>query len=343
MLHQAIKWILILLFIFTPIAFGSMDIWAFSLMELGILLIISLYVIQESFFNHSLAAKNPRGPFFNLKKNSAIPLILLLLFLVFILFQMVPLPPGVIKILSPKAYELRQQLFTINSPLQASSFPKPHNLWPAYYSLSIFPYATEIEFFKWLALIGFFLFLFYGRFLDESKIRRQLIAVIMLVGIGESLYGMIEFFSGHHHILYLDEAASMSSVTGTFINRNYFAGYLLLVIPLSMGFLLSRLAVQTDHFGGWRHRLSSLDGKDLLIGFGVVLMILGLLFSASRMGIISLLISFSLLGILFRDPTKEKRFSRHQPCYWAWPCSGQDGLDWMQLSVDFSRPPKVLG
>ena len=132
----------------------------------------------------------------------------------------------------------------------------------------------------------------------------------MLVGMGESLYGMIEFFSGHYHILYLDDASLMSSVTGTFINRNYFAGYLLMVIPLSVGFLLSRLAVQTDHFGGWRHSLSSLDGKDLLIGFGVILMILALLFSGSRMGIISLLISFSLLGILFRDAKKEKRFSK---------------------------------
>ena len=168
MLYQAIKWILILLFIFTPIAFGSMDIWAFSLMELGILLIISLYVIQESFFNHSLAAKHPRGSFLNLKKNSAIPLILLLLFLVFILFQMVPLPPGVIKILSPKAYELRQQLLSINSPLQDSSFPNPHNFWPTRYPVSIFPFATEIEFFKWFALTGFFLFLFYGRLLDNG-------------------------------------------------------------------------------------------------------------------------------------------------------------------------------
>ncbi len=310
MLYQGIKWILILLFIFTPIAFGSMDIWAFSLMELGILLIISLYVIQESFFNHSFAAQNSYGSFLNLKKNSAIPLILLCFFLAFILFQMIPLPAGVIKILSPKAYELRQQLLSINSPLQALSLPNPHNLWPTRYPLSISPYATEIEFFKWFALIGFFIFLLYGRFLDDYKIRSQLVIVIMLVGIGESLYGMIEFFSGHHHILYLDGVSLMSTVTGTFINRNYFAGYLLMVIPLSMGFLLSRLAVQTDHFGGWRHSLSSLDGKDLLIGFGVILMILGLLFSASRMGIISLLLSFSLLGILFRDPKKEKRFSK---------------------------------
>jgi O-antigen ligase len=83
-----------------------------------------------------------------------------------------------------------------------------------------------------------------------------------------------------------------------------------MVIPLSMGFLLSRLAVQRNLFDGWGQLLSSLDGKNLLIGFGIILMVLGLLFSASRMGIISLLISLSLLAIFFRDRQKGKWFSR---------------------------------
>src|SRR4030042_2638815 len=61
---------------------------------------------------------------------------------------------------------------------------------------------------------------------------------------------------------------------------------------------------------GWRHRLSSLDGKTLLIAFGIILMILGLLFSASRMGVVSLLLSFSLISFLFRESQKGQRFSK---------------------------------
>ena len=123
------------------------------------------------------------------------------------------------------------------------------------------------------------------------------------MGVFESLYGMFEFFSGHHQILYLK---GISAVTGTFINRNYFAGYLLMVIPLSMGFLFSREAIRKSRSTSWRHRLSSLDGKTLLIGFGVMVMIFGLLFSASRMGILSLLLSFTLISILFKDPSEGK-------------------------------------
>lgn len=42
----------------------------------------------------------------------------------------------------------------------------------------------------------------------------------------------------------------------------------------------------------------------------MIIMILGLLFSASRMGILSLLLSFSLISILFRRSQGDQRFSR---------------------------------
>jgi O-antigen ligase len=318
MFGKAIQFALVCLFIFTPVAYGSMDIWAFSLMELGIFLIISLYAVQWIFFhfsgNPASAPQNAKADseggirFTAIKKNfPAFPAILLCLFLGLILFQMIPLPSGAVKILSPKALELRQVLSCSDFNLLSSSTSVPPSSSSA---LSLLPFATQLEFFKWLSLIGFFLFLLYGRVLDDARLRNRLIIAIMLVGAGEAFYGMIEFFSGHRHILFLDHSSSMSAVSGTFVNPNNFAGYLLMVIPLATGYLLSRLTLQADRFEDWRQTLSSLEGKNLLIGFGIILMVLGLFFSASRMGIISLLLSFSLLAILFRDRQKEKRFSR---------------------------------
>ena len=46
MFTRFIKLILILLLIFTPIAFGAVELWAFSIMELGVLVIIILAAIQ---------------------------------------------------------------------------------------------------------------------------------------------------------------------------------------------------------------------------------------------------------------------------------------------------------
>jgi len=292
MINSAIKLLLIGLILFTPVAFGSMELWAYSSMELAILLIIILWAIQTGIVRALASEKSFNSAIYN--PQSAIPMVLLGLFLLLILFQMISLPLGILKSISPKTFALRS---TLSLEPSASSFP-----------LSFFPFLTRIEFFKWFTLVALFIFLLGWKPLGQSdRTKKQLLIAVMTVGVLESLYGMFEFFSGHQHILYLK---GPDSVTGTFINRNYFAGYLLMVIPLSIGFLFSRETTQTNQFDGWRHRLSSLDGKTLLIGFGVIVMILGLLFSASRMGILSLLLSFSLISFLLRNPEKGKRFSK---------------------------------
>jgi O-antigen ligase len=291
MINNIIKLILILLLVFTPIAFGSMELWAFSLMELGILLIIILWGIQSGIGNRqraiTLNSELKNLPSAISYQPSALALILLSLFLCLVLLQMLPLPPGIVKVISPKTFFLRQQLLMT--------------------TFSIIPFATKIEFLKWLTLSGFFLFLLNWKVFNR-KMMNHLILIIMLIGVAKSLYGMLEFFSGHRYILNLD--MKISSVTGTFINRNYFAGYLLMVIPLSVGYFFSREAFQRSRFLGWRHWLSSLDGKTLLVAFGIIVMILGLLFSASRMGIVSLLLSFSLISFLFRESQRGQRFSK---------------------------------
>ncbi len=295
MLNKTIEFILILLFIFTPIAFGSIGIWAFSLMELGILLVIILWSadhIRHPSRIDDLSKSAIRDTRF------AFPILILSLFLALILFQMSPIPSGILKIISPKTYELRQVLSIHDS----QSFTHNSKL-----SISFMLLATKIEFYKWLMLSGFFLFLLHwSRLKERRQTLHHLLAVILLMGILESLYGMFEFFSGHHQILYLK---GINSVTGTFINRNYFAGYLVMVIPLSMGFLFSREVLQARRFEEWRQRLSSLDGKTVLIGFGIVVMILGLIFSASRTGILSLVLSFTLISFLFKVSKKGRGFS----------------------------------
>jgi O-antigen ligase len=294
-----IKLVLIFLLVFTPIAFGSMELWAFSIMELAILFIIILWAVQNV-----IVRPRPSEKSFNSAigiPQSAIPMVLLSLFLLLILFQLLPLPSGLLKIVSTRTWELRHQLRMTNDPLPMTP-------------LSFFPFLTQIEFFKWLTLAGLFIFLLRWSPMGQGgRTKKQLILAVMAVGVLESLYGIFEFFSGHHHILHLEAETLVSAVTGTFINRNYLAGYLLMVVPVSIGFLFSREAARDSRYRSWRERLSALDGKTLLVGFSIIVMILGLIFTASRMGILSLLLSFSLISFLFRNPEnaeKGKRFSK---------------------------------
>ncbi len=292
-----IKIIIIFLLIFTPLAFGAVEIWSFSIMEIGIRVVIGVFICQYFFF----------WPSANLVyyKPSPLPsgvIWLSLLFMGVILLQIIPLPLELLKIISPQSYHLRQKLMSFPGLTIGSS-----TFWP----ISVFPFATKIEFWKWLTLFGFFFTLLaWPSFHWRERSSRHFIVVIIFVGSAEAIYGLCEFFSGHQHILSLKGTYLMSSVMGTFVNRNYFAGYLLLVIPLSVGFLLGRQVGQVHQHRGWRYRLASLDGQTTLLGFAIILMILALLFSASRMGIISLLLSFSFLSLFFRPKEKGHLFSR---------------------------------
>jgi putative inorganic carbon (hco3(-)) transporter len=415
MINRCIFIILTFLLIFTPLAFGSMEIWAFSIMEIGIFVMIVLSVVGYLFQSASKAswspgfsdpagsastldsqpaACNPEPDHFPLNPQRAIcnpesdvshlnpepgtrnpqsdlshsnpelvtcnpepdhfasnpepvtcnpehhyssfliPALFLALFFILVLFQLLPLPAGLLQSISPNTIKIRQAL-----SIPGSSF----SLAGEGLRISFVPFATEIELFKWIALAGFFFFLLRWNSLGrQSSIPGGLMTVIMLVGVAESLYGMIEFFSGHRHVLYLDRSSGMSSVMGTFINRNYFAGYLLMVIPLTVGFLFSRQARRLRRVAGWRRRLSDLDGKSLLIGYCIVLMIIALLFSASRMGIISLLVSFTIISVLFRDSERGETFSTSLAMMatialvWA----GTIGLD--AVISRFFEPPETL-
>jgi O-antigen ligase len=294
MVDRFIKLTLIFLLIFTPMAWGSMETWAFSVVELGILLMIILWSIGQlanatsisPLKNHSAISASPTG-----RRNLqvAIPGLLLLGFLGLVLLQMIPLPSQIVQVISPRTYELRHQLQTASNTLPTVP-------------LSFFPFGTKIELLKWITFGAFFLFLLHWKLsTDGYRIAHQLIIVVMLMGCFEALYGIYGHFRGTDRLAFS---------LGTFTNRNYLAGYLLLVIPLTIGFLFSREAMHTVRYRNWSHRLSSLDGKSGIIGFGIVVMILGLLLTGSRMGILGLLLSFSLIVILLRSRQGEKRFSR---------------------------------
>jgi hypothetical protein len=80
---------------------------------------------------------------------------------------------------------------------------------------------------------------------------------------------------------------------GTWINRNHFAGYLEMMIPLFLGFLLSRI----DWRGSINARKllqSDRPHQHALFVLGLVLMALALLFSQSRAGITGLFLGLAV-------------------------------------------------
>ena len=136
-------------------------------------------------------------------------------------------------------------------------------------SLSLAP---SISLKSGLALLPYFLvgFLIVKSIKKRSQIVR-LFSVIFIVGIFESVYGLAALFG------------DSNLVTGTFINRNHFAGYMEMMIAIGLGLMLFL------EDSGKKTSISR-----LVISLGVIVMSLALIFSRSRSGVLILVLIFVL-------------------------------------------------
>ena len=93
---------------------------------------------------------------------------------------------------------------------------------------------------------------------------------------------------------------------GPFVNKNHYAGWMLMGIPVALGLLAGTLERHVPLLPpGFRNRLLWLStpsgGHVLLIAFGVVLMSVALLMTASRSGLGCLLLTLVLSGVLAKQ------------------------------------------
>lgn len=126
----------------------------------------------------------------------------------------------------------------------------------------------------------------------ENRHVRQAAWTIALLGGGQALYGAAEYLSGHQHILGHAKQYYLNSATGTFINRNHFAGYLAMTLPFALRFLVGprrRGTLRT-----WRKRLilalEPTGARRFMGGLAAFLIVVGVFLSYSRGGLAAALI-----------------------------------------------------
>jgi len=215
------------------------------------------------------------------------------LFFVVTLCQCFPLPPGILSVLSAFRYQvMAQSNAIIESPL-------------SWQPLSYSPLASLAWWTFLLSLLFFFLVL-RECFTSRRNLRFTL-WVILGVATLESLYGLIQALVPNMGVLWVDYIASyLGDARGTFINRNHFAGFMEMVWPLALGYTLALGDWQRkgNHYGNnWKKKLKAMLSSDrlhhqLLFSLGIAIMLLALLFSRSRAGIVGAFVGFLTFVVL---------------------------------------------
>ncbi|MBI4640378.1 MAG: O-antigen ligase family protein, partial [Candidatus Tectomicrobia bacterium] len=312
---------LIFLIIFAPLPFGSVEPWAYTIIELVAFFLVLLWLLKM-LFNPSMhqLANAPISSRINVSTYQRINIIKtslnfpILLFILIITFQLIPLPPKVIKFLSPNTYEVyRRALPDYDRNLTFTAYRPGYRVvgignWKIdlghpddYRTISIHPHETQIELFKYLAYIAVF-FVVVNNIQTKAQINRLLWAM-MFTGSAVALYGLIQYATGAEKIFGFARRYTIEAVNGTYVNKNHFAGLMEMVIPLAIGMglvAISQSRQSSRKRGSWRKRLLAVVDnpglhKQLVFFVLAFLMTIGLFFSLSRGGIISFLVSMGFI------------------------------------------------
>lgn len=185
--------------------------------------------------------------------------------------HMVPLPISVIKFLSPQSYDLYTETFKLSN---ASA--------PRFLPLSVCTQATEGEFLNLFAFVTIFLVII--RLVRTTRQFRLIVTTILVVGVCESLYGLLQRFSGKALLFFYPYHPWAQ---GSFVNKNHFAGYISMVILLAFGVLFTRFEQRPSRIQASGAILAEAYSKTFLFLVGLFVMFGALLLSGSRGGLLS--------------------------------------------------------
>jgi O-antigen ligase len=265
------------LVVFSPLPAGSVEGWAVLVLELATAVLAAIY----------FAMSRPPRVNAHLSPKLRYPgLAFAGFFLLFIPFQLLPLPKSIAGLLSPRGLALRETYVPRFAEIKSAS-------------LSMAPSRTVQDALLLLAcvLAGF---LVVRVFVHRRQIVR-LMAVIVASGVFQALFGLFQLTRSHPSLLFYPKMHHLDSVSGTFVNRNHFSGYLELVIPLALGLLFSRIDLLSMPGMKWRRRLAALASRgaalNVLLTIGFLFMALGILKSNSRSGAVL----FGLTFLLFAE------------------------------------------
>jgi O-antigen ligase len=219
--------------------------------------------------------------------------------------QMVPLPPALLKIVSPGTSRLYSaylpgyagaegradlQSWLLARKEERTSALRPRagmatgfegriEVRPGWKAISWYPGETLRWIFRFLAYGAFFLFIF--RYLPESACRKRLPWLLLVLGFAIALLGIVQHFRWNGKIFWLIPVYQ-GNAFGPWVNSNHFSGYMEMALPLGAA-ALSQSSGRRRHRRQRRGRVP----RSLLIGFFLAVMVVSLVMAGSRGGMFS--------------------------------------------------------
>ncbi|NQZ52168.1 MAG: O-antigen ligase family protein, partial [Moritella sp.] len=145
------------------------------------------------------------------------------------------------------------------------------------------------------------LLLFSMALLLVNSSRRIKLTIITLVasGLFQALFGSLMTLSGIEYTFFLEKESYIGVATGTFINRNHLAGYLVICLSLGLGMMIASLKGSASSLKEFsRNFLSAILSQKAPLRISLVIMVAALVMTHSRMGNTAFFASMGIIGTL---------------------------------------------
>lgn len=310
-----ISWIFRLytvILIFAPLSLGARSPMALAILE---------SLCFSAFLLYAWAASKDQVPFYRVP--GLLPLALILLFM---LFQILPLPIGLVRIISPGAYDMYARTLGVSGPL------------------GFIPLSADVK----SALHEFFRFAAYGVFyiltiqlLSDGKRVKQTVMTLAWLGAAVSAYALMERFFSNGKIYWLFSIPEGNNHVGPYVYKNHYAGFTEMVFPIVFA---------AFHYYRPRFRYSTLRESlvevlthpnaniHILLGFSALLMATSQFVSLSRGGIICLSVGMIFfITMNYVMVTSRKSGDRKSSVLLLFVCLVVLSVSWFGWAMVFER------
>lgn len=254
-----------------PLPFGSNRPWAWSVLE------IAVYALSMAWLWGFYRDELTISPVF---RKSRPVLILLFLWLAYAAIQIIPMPFPLVSLLSPESAKMHALAGR-----------------PEWAPLSVDVHAS-ID--AWLKSLAYVLVFCLSLLVVTSRKRLESLAhTLVFSGLFQAFYGSLMMLSGLEYGFFVRKFAYIGNATGTFVNRNHFAGYLEMCLAVGIGLMIANLGGKPAFTRRQKLRnfVELLLGKKLRLRLYLAVMVIALVLTHSRMGNTAFFASMIAAGI----------------------------------------------
>jgi len=317
-----VRWGLVALIVFTPLAFGTVEGWSIALLEWGI---VSLVLAAGA--ARALRPAEPGAPRWRLGVEWPLGL-----YLGLVLLQLIPLPAAAIGPLAPGARRAHATAATppaggVATPSDFASLRTRLDLdaGPGFRPISVNSGETLAKGRMLAVLIA--LFVLVAAWAATAERALFLVRSVLITGFGVALFGIVQHLTWNGKLYWLRPSPREGGF-GPFVNHNHFAGYVEMILPLAIAMAYYLLDLRRRRApdppvdpedSGETLNASLLDDRQsaaerwglwVLALFAAVILLGSLLLSQSRGGMLSATLSSGLLFLAL--------WRRIQPRALAW-------------------------